>query len=120
MTAKFTKGQKEFAKEQLIHCVVYRDSLPYHKEFDVLHRQYQKSGLPKLEKHDFWLLLLSVGKKGGAKQASAVKLPVIVVSPEEKYEMIRLCPASIGSRDGFRSETMIRFPVRNARFNIAG
>ena len=99
MSTKFTKEQRVFAKKLLISCVVHRDSLPYHKEFDNLHRQYQKSGLPQLEKQVFWRLLSSVGKAGGAKQESAEKLPAVIVSQEEKYEMIRLCPANIDSRD---------------------
>jgi len=99
MGTKFTKEQKELAKKLLISCVIHRDSLPYHKEFDNLLRQYQKSGLPQLEKQDFWRLLSCAGKEGGIKQKLADKLPVVIVSQEEKYEMIRLCPASIGSRD---------------------
>lgn len=99
MSTKYTKAQKEFAKKLLIPCAIYRDSLPYREEFDVLHQQYQESGLPQLEPHDFWLLLGRAGKEGGAAQDSAVELPNVVVSEEEKYEMIRLCPATIGSRD---------------------
>ena len=99
MTTKFTKEQREFAKNLLIPCVVHRDSLPYHEEFRILYRQYQKSELPTLEEHDFWRLLSRAGKEGGVKQKAAVRLPTVIISQEEKYEMIRLLPASIGSRD---------------------
>lgn len=96
---KYSNEQIEFVQKHLISCEIPRDSLPYHKQFDTLYREYKKSGLPNLEKHDFWKLISRAGKKGGARQPLAKKLPTVVISQEERYEMIRLFPSSIGSRD---------------------
>ena len=76
-----------------------RDSLPYHAEFSRLYREYTETGLPRIDQHNFWLLLLRAGKKGGARQAKKVRLPVVLVSAEEAFELQRLCPESIGARD---------------------
>ncbi|MDR1923794.1 MAG: AAA family ATPase [Planctomycetaceae bacterium] len=96
--SKYTESQKDFAREQLISCTIYRDSLPYHETFDQLFRLYNKSGLPKLSERDFWLLLIAVSKEEKIKQTNASKLPAVIVSQEERHELIRLFPDKIGKR----------------------
>jgi predicted AAA+ superfamily ATPase len=97
--SKYTESQKDFAREQLISCTIYRDSLPYHETFDQLFRQYNnKSGLPKLSERDFWLLLIAVSKEEKIKQPNASKLPAVIVSQEERHELIRLFPDKIAKR----------------------
>lgn len=96
---RYSVDQKKMAEELLSCSSIPRDSLPYHEKFEDLYTQYKSSGLPQLDKHEFWLLLLVIGKKGGVKQKNKVRLPSIVLTIEDAFEIQRLCPESIGSRD---------------------
>lgn len=96
---KYTEEQMGFAKRALRNAAVPRDSLPYHKEFARIHQEYSEAALPHLDKHGFWLLLSAAGKEGGAKQTEKTRLPPLVISTEEAFELQRLCPESIGARD---------------------
>ena len=91
--------QRDFAKKQLIHSEIARDSLPYHRKFDELYHEYKESGLPELSQHDYWLLLSKTGKKGGARQIIRTRLPVVPSTEAEKVEILRLIPHSTGERD---------------------
>lgn len=97
--ARYTKEQVIFAQNLIRNCEIPRDSLPYHTKFNDLFKEYERAKLPELTKHEFWRLLSSAGKKGGAKQLERERLKNIPISVEEKFEMLRLCPENIGGRD---------------------
>lgn len=97
--AKYTKKQIDFAKNLIRHCEIPRDSLPYHNQFDEIYNKYTSAGLPNLSRHEFWILLSNAGKKGGAKQLSRKQLATVPITQEERFELLRLCPENIGSRD---------------------
>lgn len=96
---KYTSEQIELAKDLIRNCEIPRDSLPYHAKYDSVYREYNKSRLPKLTRHEFWILLSNAGKSGGAKQKHRIRLSTVPLTQEEKFEMLRLCPENIGSRD---------------------
>jgi predicted AAA+ superfamily ATPase len=97
--ARYTKKQIDVAKNIIRHCEIPRDSLPYHNQFDEVYNKYTNTGLPNLSKHEFWILLSNAGKKGGAKQLSRKRLATVPITQEERFELLRLCPENIGSRD---------------------
>ena len=96
---KYTKKQIDIAKNLIRHCEISRDSLPYHSQFDEIYNKYLNADMPNLSKHEFWLLLSNAGKKGGAKQLHRKRLAIVPITQEEKFELLRLCPENIGSRD---------------------
>ncbi len=96
---KYLKKQIDIAKRFIRHCEISRDSLPYHSKFEELYEQYIDAKMPYLSKHEFWLLISNTGKKGGAKQIHKKRLPTVPINQEEKFELLRLCPENIGSRD---------------------
>ncbi len=99
MTQKSTKEQKDFVKKQIIISEIPRDSLPYHKKFEELYRDYQAGDFPKLTKNDYWLLIQRACKEGDAKQLNPTKLSTIPSTEAEKVEILRLLPDSAGERD---------------------
>lgn len=99
MSQKSTKEQKEFVRKQIVHSEIPRDSLPYHKKFDELYREYKDSGFPDLTRNDYWLLVKRSCNQGNAKQLSPTKLPTIPATEAEKVEILRLLPDSAGERD---------------------
>jgi predicted AAA+ superfamily ATPase len=98
-SGKYTKKQIEMATNLIKHSEISRDSLPYHSQFEEIYKKYLKSNMPNLSEHEFWLLLSTAGKKGGARQLNKIRLPLISITQEEKFELMRLCPENIGSRD---------------------
>lgn len=111
---KYSDQQVKFAKRALREATVPRDSMPYHKEFVRVHEEYTRAGLPHLDKHGLWLLLSAAGKRGGAKQAKRTKLPPVIVTRDEAFELQRLCPESIGARDRLPYTT--EFDEMHAKF----
>jgi predicted AAA+ superfamily ATPase len=97
--AKYSKKQIILAKNLIRHCEIPRDSLPYHAQFEEIYNKYLNAGMPNLSKHEFWLLLSNAGKKGGARQLRKERLLTVPITQEEKFELLRLCPENIGSRD---------------------
>lgn len=96
---KYLPEQIEFAKSLIRNCEIPRDSLPYHAKYEDVYKEYLKSKLPTLSKHEFWLLLSTAGKRGGAKQETRIRLATVPLTQEEKFELLRLCPENIGGRD---------------------
>ncbi|MDR1493473.1 MAG: AAA family ATPase [Planctomycetaceae bacterium] len=43
--------------------------------------------------------MIKTGKKGKAKQNNKIKLPLMTITPEEKLEILRILPDSVGLRD---------------------
>ena len=104
--AKYSIEQREFSKKLLRGTYTPRDALPYTQEFDRLYREYTNAVLGKLDKHTFWQLLCRTGKEGGARhkktskdKASLELKPIIHLTQDEAFEVMRLCPEAIGSRD---------------------
>jgi hypothetical protein len=102
---KYTKEQVEFAKKLLRNSSLPRDGLPYTREFERLFTAYNKK-FAKPDKHTFWKLLGRAGKEGGARlkkkpvSGSQIKTrPIPPLTQEDAFELLRLCPEGIGSRD---------------------
>jgi hypothetical protein len=98
MPSKYSAKQKELGRNLLRQATYPRDALPYTPEFDRLHKSYADSGLPPLDRHTFWGLLCRAGKEGGAgNKTKAPPAPSLTV--DDGFEILRLCPEGIGSRD---------------------
>jgi predicted AAA+ superfamily ATPase len=97
---KYTTEQKQVAKSLLTTSSLPRDAIPYTREFDRLYKEFRKEKTPKIDKHTFWQLLCCVGKKGGVKKSKPRKLkPIPILTQDDAFELLRLCPESVGSRD---------------------
>ena len=103
---KYSKEQREFAKDLLRNADAPRDALPYTHEFERLYGQYRNTEMVKLDKHTFWQLLCRAGKEGGAryrktegKRALAKARRTPDLTQDDAFELLRLCPEAIGSRD---------------------
>jgi predicted AAA+ superfamily ATPase len=103
---KYSKKQKEFAKQLLRSSDTPRDALPYTREFDKLYRKYSTTKLAKIDKHTFWQLLCRAGKEGGARYKKTEEWRISKkvrripnVTQDDAFELMRLCPEAIGSRD---------------------
>jgi predicted AAA+ superfamily ATPase len=101
---KYTDEQKEVARRLLRSSVLPRDSLPYSREFNRLYSEYCRERKQKIDKHSFWQLLCRAGKEGGLKRSKKIQLPktvkrLSILTQDEAFELLRLCPESIGSRD---------------------
>ena len=96
---KSSKEQKEFIRQQLVNSEVFRDSLPYHKKFEELYREYRTKGFPELSRNEYWLLILRVCKQGNAKQINSVKLPPVCATEDAMRDILLLIPANAGRRN---------------------
>ena len=103
---KYSKEQKLFAKRLLANTEIPRDALPYTREFDNLLDKYHKKRFPRIDEHTFWQLLGRAGKEGGAHRKKSLhsehrrmQRQIIDLTQDDAFELLRLCPEAIGSRD---------------------
>jgi hypothetical protein len=98
---KYSKELKDQAIRLLKESPIPRDALPYTEEFEKLRNEFNAAQERTWDQYEFWQLLASAGKGGGAGgtegRKRAPRTPSI--SSQQQLEILRLFPDGIGNRD---------------------
>lgn len=100
-TSKYPDDVKCLVQSLLSDSETPRDSLPYTDEFKRLKKAFESERGETVRAHDFWMLLSKIGKQGGlatgGPRKKGSKAPKL--SENEQFEILRLLPDGIGTRD---------------------